>query len=32
MCKEGDNKGKLIIYDRWNAPQQQFGIVHIAPL
>jgi hypothetical protein len=32
LCKEGDNKGKLIIYDSWNSPNQQFGIAHVSPL
>ncbi len=32
MCKEGDNRGKLIIYDSWNAPNQKFAIVHVTPL
>lgn len=28
LCQEGANKGKLIIYDTWNSPHQQFGIIH----
>lgn len=32
MCKEGENKGKLIIFDSWKAPNQQFAIVHVTPL
>jgi hypothetical protein len=32
LCQDGDNKGRLIIYDRWGAPNQQFGIVHVSPL
>jgi hypothetical protein len=32
LCQDGDNKGKLIIYDSWGAQNQQFGIVHVSAL
>lgn len=32
LCQEGENKGKLIIYDSWGAQNQQFAIVHVSPL
>jgi hypothetical protein len=32
LCQDGDNKGKLIIYDDWDGQHQQFGIVHVSPL
>ena len=32
MCKDGENKGKLIIYDKWKGLNQQFAIVAASPL
>ncbi len=32
MCKDGENKGKLIIYDQWKGLNQQFAIAPVSPL